>query len=547
MAGNPQMHAYPPQGQQPPPPPKPPRKNPYHDGISQSAQQYDLYEMIRRPNAHHTMRPPDAPAYIDPKEKARALKIKLEQEVEEKFEHQYLRRETKGLTLGKAIKAIFLLLVLPFYLILFQIPKWIFCVVIPNLYKRLETVVLSILQKIKGKILKKIERIKDKISSIKKNLINLGREKKTKEEKAIKQQPEHLDFFSFIFQGIWFLYSVTLMPIFKTIVWLFHAYKKIVAALKAMPTKVESTVQSIQHRMQQMAVEYKAKSLQIGHQALDYVKNGFKEKIERPVALWCKPKFKAVQKKVSTYIKSKSDKIVARAENIKNLVLHPWQTFKKFCFSIKERINQKITHIKTTIESWIQSKKEFLLHKLQNFKKAIDEKIFGYVEKKKNRLIEVFLRVYNPLQVKFQKISNTIAKIKETCRKQKEGIISKIKTSKPYLTILQLAATLKKWHQELSKRGELWASKARAFSERMLNRGKLPFNVVQQIALRCQKKLEAKMQKISEPIQKTYSTIKQRMFQWRLRYQLLCAWNVVLMRYGMRLVRETAESIRLFR
>ncbi len=69
------------QGAPLPPPPPPPRKNPYYDGISTSAQHYDLFEMIRRPNATKANRPPDPPPRSIPVSKQK----KIEQEIEKKF------------------------------------------------------------------------------------------------------------------------------------------------------------------------------------------------------------------------------------------------------------------------------------------------------------------------------------------------------------------------------------------------------------------------------------------------------------------------------
>ena len=106
-----------------PPPPKPPRQNPYHDGVASSAQYYDLFEMIRRPNLAKENRPPDPPAR-SPKPLSKQKQI--EKEIEQKFKAKRNRPTHQGKSLSASvIRIIFLALVLPPYIILYRLPKFL--------------------------------------------------------------------------------------------------------------------------------------------------------------------------------------------------------------------------------------------------------------------------------------------------------------------------------------------------------------------------------------------------------------------------------------
>lgn len=144
----PMMHQAPPQPQQPLP--KPPRKNPYREGISRSHQQYDLYEAIRNPNALRNNRPPIQPLI---QEKPLSKQKILEKQIQEKFEKNNYTVPGPGyLLIGKALKAIFITLILPVYIVLYSIPKWFFTSLIPRILRRVDNFFTAIERRVVGAI-----------------------------------------------------------------------------------------------------------------------------------------------------------------------------------------------------------------------------------------------------------------------------------------------------------------------------------------------------------------------------------------------------------
>lgn len=108
---------------QPPPPPKPPRKNPYHDGMSSSAQHYDLFETIRRPYASTHSRPPDPPprpyiGFEPPPTKQQIVNQKVKVRFEKQGNHLPRLR-----FLENVAKWLFYLFIFPPYFLLFRLPE----------------------------------------------------------------------------------------------------------------------------------------------------------------------------------------------------------------------------------------------------------------------------------------------------------------------------------------------------------------------------------------------------------------------------------------
>ena len=68
--------------QQPGQPPRPPRKNPYRDGSSKCAQQYDVFDMIRNP--HAVKRPLDLSSHDNAKGRL-SKQQKIDQEIPKKI------------------------------------------------------------------------------------------------------------------------------------------------------------------------------------------------------------------------------------------------------------------------------------------------------------------------------------------------------------------------------------------------------------------------------------------------------------------------------
>ncbi len=117
--------------QQPGQSPKRRRNNPYRDGASKCAQQFDVFEMIRNP--HAVKRPPAEPLTHQAKG---STQRKIEQEIQKKFEENSPRLIWNRFRfLAILVKYVFLAFALPFYLVFYQIPKVVFFKWIPFVVK----------------------------------------------------------------------------------------------------------------------------------------------------------------------------------------------------------------------------------------------------------------------------------------------------------------------------------------------------------------------------------------------------------------------------
>lgn len=121
-----QYHQSPQQGQSTPQPSKP-RQYPYRDGISSSQPYYDLYEMVRRPYAPPECRQPDPPAEYNQPPVLFAKQKKLVKTTQERFEKNHYELPDQRFAFVLAfVKFIFLVFVLPFYVVFVQAPFWLF-------------------------------------------------------------------------------------------------------------------------------------------------------------------------------------------------------------------------------------------------------------------------------------------------------------------------------------------------------------------------------------------------------------------------------------
>jgi hypothetical protein len=105
----------------PPPASRPPRKNPYRDGASLCHQHYDLYEMIRHPQASKQNRPPLPPT------KGKSKQQLLEQDIQSAFKKNNHQIQGFGyFIIGRFLKLIFFLIILPLYISFYALPRWLF-------------------------------------------------------------------------------------------------------------------------------------------------------------------------------------------------------------------------------------------------------------------------------------------------------------------------------------------------------------------------------------------------------------------------------------
>lgn len=191
-------------GQGAPQTPPPPRVNPYKDGISQSAQHYDLFEMIRNPHPSSLNRPPDPPPPGVLYEASLSKQFKIRRELEKKF---YSSAKVLAGP-AKVVRFIFMILFLPFYLILYRLPQLIFSVIIATLINKVKEYI--------NRLSRRISRFVDRCKSIiKAPFVRIWQA--IVREVELGEQPvetkDHLDFFSFIAHGFVLLYQLIYNPI----------------------------------------------------------------------------------------------------------------------------------------------------------------------------------------------------------------------------------------------------------------------------------------------------------------------------------------------
>src|ERR1700733_5336645 len=202
-------------GGPPPPPPPKRREYPYHDGLSRSAQQYDLFEMIRQPNLHPSLRPPTAPSsdnYQDPNAKKKKLLAYL-QGVFEKNNYQLPKKQLNFLV--TFVRIFFLFLILPIYFTFYRIPKWLFIETIPWICNEVDRYLERFVNRCQENFCRFLNLLKipfKKMAAAWKEL----KERKSAAQNKKDEEEEYLGFFSFILEGIWALYYYLFKPIVVT-------------------------------------------------------------------------------------------------------------------------------------------------------------------------------------------------------------------------------------------------------------------------------------------------------------------------------------------
>ncbi len=494
-----------------PPPKRPPRKNPYHDGHSQCAQYYDLYEMIRRPNAHLTHRPPDPPPK---KESARQLakkkQKKIEKELEKRFENNNYRLPGNRFALiGKWLKFLFLSLTLPPYILFYEGPKKIFFQKIPAFCDKVDQFFIRLGNRFKARIQKRV----DRLLNFAKNIKRLWQKTKAHKEKKVETaEEEALDFLSFLLEGVWILYRTTIRPPIRFCIWLFHASLKTAKGFKNSPEKVEKFFKTQTKKVQTLTVKKVS-------QLASWIKKKAKEKIS-PVNTWIKRQQLRLETTFMSYCKRVAAAISKFTEGVKNLALRPIQTIRKWGQTIRKKFKEVINPLTNKLKARFLKQKAFFLEKKNGWFKTISKPLKQAVSTLKRKIAH--LLSFRP-NFRFKKV------FPFTGKSFKIQILQNRKWVQPFSKIQRAMTSLGKGLQNQLKRIKFKLPKIKPF----INLTKY------------KKHLSYPFQKIWHPIRKVLTALYSKWKKVSRRLQLIKIWAKILIRHGMKLVKQSAQAFNL--
>lgn len=335
-------------GSSPPPPPKKKRENPYYDGVSTSVQSYDLFEMIRNPYARGETRPPEAPSSPIPGKKPLSKQKKIEREVQKKFDENTHSSSQKGSFqfIGKLVRIIFLTVVLPPYLMIYKIPKWILFESVPWVERKIADACKRVCKKNVNAVKKAYIRIKTSILEAWQHL----KAKDSDPKNNSKFDEEYLDFLTFILKGILWLRTLIVQPIKGGWRLMVSVWKKSVQFLNGIPNKMQALADVINRR-----TEVFFAGLQRFSEKLDNaIKNWFLGTFVAPVQRWVKRRVDFVKFKVENVRQNIMQIAIRWTGKIKNTVLHPLQSVKRGWRSIIRTAEKAGKGIEKAVQHFVQ-------------------------------------------------------------------------------------------------------------------------------------------------------------------------------------------------
>ncbi len=516
-------------------PRRPPRKIPYKDGISTSPQQYDLYEMIRRPNLHPSRRAPDAPPYENKREKAKLQRKKLEGEVEEKFEHRSVSKRAIITFLGTLIKVFFLAFILPPYLILYKAPKWIFTDLIPRLCNRIKMALMARYKTIKHRIDRVILKLIAPYIKMKKmwKRLKLKEQNIDVETEMTSQSKQELSFLAFILQGVWICYKWGVNPLFRLVKWMYKSLKKANETTREMPYTLDKFLRKQIQKRQKQACYLVEKGVELEKKSVGYLRDKYNDKIANPISNWCAPKAEAIKRKVIAAVQKPCKKAVDTAEAIKNWVLHPVETAKAYCRSIQKRLNEHFAKLKQAILASIETKRTAM-------KQIVDSQM--------KRIVAPFHHIYQAVKKNilktvafYERLKQVYLRATKSLRKLPNDTIKKYVSMKA-LKKAALKDRLENYRLFMHNRKAILAQRFNQWMDPIKQSILKKWRTVKAVKEQTTRTLSVKSQRILLPIKMGTNQVKVWCRLLLLRGQLLRAWGVVLFRYGMHIVRETADS-----
>lgn len=515
----------------PAPIPKPPRKNPYGDGISKSNQQYDLYEAIRHPNRSQSNRPPIGPSAFD---KPLSKQKIIEKEVYQKFEkNNFSLPGPKLQAFSKIFKLLFLLLALPFYMLLFRLPKWIFVSLIPAGIKHVNNYLTLVKRRVVNFAKKWYQRAIYPFSTLWKQLKFLS---KRNTNSKLEEGSQETGFFTFIAMGIWWM----VRPIYHSIMGVYKTSKTIYFFIKSFPKKIHDFIQKGRQRinhislqLRKMATAFKnffSLKLWKAYLSTQGKKIGaYFRKIKHSFYKACSAKFNCFVKAIKTYVNEHINRILNYYGKLKKQA-------KKVLNSIYLPLTTSIQVRNVQLQSWTKR----WSGKWKNWRSNQELKVegftsnFGKINKKfktryraltlsiYKKASQIWIRLSNPLVLWIKRKIDFIKKGKYFFLKfsrvgKKAG--SYIGTSfEPIQAKFVLKLEKCKPALSLFKETTMFANRAIVFGAG---------------------KLRNKLQPISLFLSKTLSNII-------LDVRITVAWTTILLRHGMTVLGQTAQEIGWF-
>ena len=523
-----QLYQQPGQGQQGgaplPPPPRPPRQNPYRDGIATSAQHYDLFEMIRHPNATRPNRPPDPPPRPSPHSKQK----RLEQEIEKKFKAQQSKQTSQFLALF--VRFLFLTLVLPPYLILYRLPKFLLVDWVLFVARFIDNTLAAIGKAIQASY----ERLKSRLKNAILSFWELIKSTFRKKMSAQASDDEPLSFLAFLAEGIVALYRVTIYPLIRISKKLWRFSKRAVQAVREFPGQVHLKIQESLKRMRSL----RDRLVQKIKSRLFQFKEALANRTTRPLSRWVDAKVAGL---IALYRRG-VDKVKKIGQALLFALRHPIQTSKLALEALRTFSKRSRQRLIASINSWIQAKKEALLKIRQRGATWVETYLKAPLQAKWTQLkarlrqgtaplvafytatFAAITRHFNELKLKISAlILARLERLKRQLKNLKNAFVSYCEKIKTHWIEFYL-----KLHAALVFRLGRIYSFIRALLEPFIWAGSELWNF---------------LLPFSKPIARLYNGVSRRIEAFVYRLRLIAAWMNVLFRYGMELVRGNSEKL----
>lgn len=529
MAGEAYKHSGPQQGPPMPPPPRPPRKSPYRDGVTKSAQYYDLYEMVRRPTALSTFRPPDPPPYAsDPNYRPPTKQQKIEKKIQKKFvKNNYSLPGNKFQTVGKILKIIFLVLVLPPYLLLYGLPKWVFFDIMPRFTKWIELSLIKMGRRISLFCKHALQKI---LSPFKKLKILWHKIKIQNQGPRHKSEKKETGFFALVFQSIWTVYNSTFKPLFSFSAFLYYQMFKCAKAIKNFPRAVNDFIHSRSAAGRQYVFDF---CLKIKKKVLG-LRNTFVERIKKPLCDAYQRRSHAVSSSMSKAFSITRKKIRSVYHSFKTIVLNPMEAvnrmYERVCYILQhgvEKVRCKTVALRKKIikkliglRTWFSEK---YIAPVQRVVSSIKVKCADY----KNRVA----RTYKKWRELLRNMPKRVAGKLPPLSRYKPQIPTKVRSAvyeasqHPKRVVKSCMVTLQRYNHAVNEKGEQCQQK-----------------IAERVAL-----FKTKFVTLFSPAKKrimgAVKAFRHKRHEWALRIRLFTAWTSVITKYGMYHVRETAHEL----
>lgn len=512
-----------------PPAPKPPRQNPYYDGISSSAQHYDLFEMIRRPNLSRDNRPPEPP----PRQLLSKQK-RLEQEIEKKFRERSQQRDRKGDASGSnvlagLIRILFFLFVLPPYVILYRLPKFLFV----DWVVKLTNAIDSYFAKIRKAIQQAVERKKMQIRN---SIVGFWALIKATFRKKMSAAPqddnEPMSFLAFIAEGIVGFYRLTIYPLIKISIKSWHLAIRGAKAIREFPMRLHYAIQDTLKRIKKLRERLITKVKNYLYETKEAIAN----RTIRPISSWIDRQVEAL---IALYHRAEV-KLKQMVRAILYAIRHPIQTSRMAAEAIRSTSNKAYRSIEQAIRQWQEAKKQALLAKWERVHSWYEQSIASPVRTRWNTL-------KSKIRTRIDKLKAPFVKLAAALKQRLEALRSRIRQrvnhflEKPKAWINKQKAALKTIYEHANR---VYRKIRNRVSQR-LEKVKKVLAALLEPFVWAGNELWGVLKPFVDPFIRFHQRAQAYAEALGYRLRLLAAWTVVLTRYGMEQISNYINSFKL--